>query len=373
MKSWKESSWSGRLKLVAFSVVPLVLLLCIAEGLAFMATNRTISMTTDPVSGQTYYSMKIGDWPWSHRSLTPINTLGLPDREFVGDVPKGQCVHVLLAGDSFTFGDATTSEFRWGNLLQGMTARRYPDRCIRFFNIGVRNTTIDTTIVRIHQVLPLIQPDVVILSQYQNDLTDLANPGSPAWVPYGAGRKYDSHWGERLGRIVPGYNNSLLRYLTYNAFAFMIEHNIQYDVLSTWSVLETPSKKDYAMKLEKIYHDLYGSLVQDMRQRHIELAVLIFPSKMDVLAKRSPEGAFFSSLAREFNVPQFSLMPALDANRKGMPYYLYDGHMNEFGNRVCANAIWDWLFKSQPAPLAAVRRSGNAVVAMGAATANGQH
>lgn len=364
MKSWKEASWSGRAKLVLFSLVPLVLVLIVAQACAYFATHRTIEMTTDPTTGQTYYSMRIGDWPWSHRSLTPINSLGLPDQEFAGLVPKGQCVHVLLAGDSYTFGDATSAEFRWGNVVQGMTARHFPDRCIRFFNIGVRNTTIDTTIVRIRQVLPLIQPDVVILGQYQNDLTDLANPGSPAWVPYGPGHPYDSHWGERLGRIVPGYNISLFRYLTYNAFAFMIEHNIKYDVLSTWSVLETDSKKQFADRLKGIYHGLYGSLVKEMRDKNIEFAVLIFPSKMDVLAKRSPEGAYFSGLAREYGVPQLQLMPTLDANRRQMPFYLYDGHMNEFGNRVVAEAVWKWLFTSQPAPVAAVRRASAPVVAV---------
>lgn len=370
MTSWKDASWKTRLKLIAFAVTPLIFILLIAQSCAYMTIERTISITTDSV-GQSYYSMKIGKWPWSHKSLTPINSLGLPDQEFTGLVPKGQCVHVLLAGDSYTFGDATSAEFRWGNVLQGMTARRFPDRCIRFFNIGVRNTTIDTTIVRIHQVLPLIQPDVVILSQYQNDLTDLANPGSPAWVPYGHGRKYDSHWGERLARVVPGYNVSLLRYLTYNAFAFMIEHRIKYDVLKTWSVLASPDQHEYAVKLEKIYHDLYGSLVKDMKQRNIELAVVIFPSKMDVLAQRAPEAEYFSGLAREFNVPQLAMMPTLDANRRGMPFHLYDGHMNEFGNRVSAEAIFKWLFTSNPAPVAAVRRSSNPVVAMN--PAHGRH
>ena len=53
--------------------------------------------------------MRIGCWPWSHTSYTPINSLGLPDHEFVGLVPKDGCVHVLLAGDSYTFGDATSA------------------------------------------------------------------------------------------------------------------------------------------------------------------------------------------------------------------------------------------------------------------------
>jgi hypothetical protein len=357
MIGWKKSSWRGRLKLVLFSLIPVILILVIAQACAYVTIERSIEVATDSLTGQGYYSMKIGMWPWAHKSYTPINSLGLPDQEFTGLVPKGRCVHVLLAGDSYTFGDATSAVFRWGNVLQGITSRRLPDRCIRYFNIGVRNTTIDTTIARIRQVLPLIQPDVVIFSQYQNDLTDLANPGSPAWVPSGGGRKFDSHWGTRLGRIVPGYNVSLLRFFTYNAFAYMIEHNMKYDVLSTWSVLEGDGKKEFATKLKGIYHDLYGQLVQDMRARHIEFVALIFPSKMDVLAKRSPEGVFFADLAREYQVPSLSLMPTLDANRAGMPFYVYDGHMSEFGNRVSADAIWKWLYTTTPAPAPILQQS----------------
>jgi hypothetical protein len=230
-----------------------------------------------------------------------------------------------------------------------------PDKCYRFFNVGVSNSTIDTAMARIKQVIPLVQPDVVILGQYQNDLTDLANPGSPAWVPAEAGHT-DSHWGTRLGRLVPGYNISLVRLLTYQSFAFMIRRGIKYDVLNTWSVLEGESKREWANKLKTIYHDLYGALAKDLRSRGIEFGVLIFPSKMDVLAKRAPEADYFRGLAQEFHVPYLELMPTLDSNRAGMPFYMYDGHLNEFGNRIAARAIWDWLFTSEPAPIAAVRR-----------------
>ena len=106
--------------------------------------------------------MRIGHWPWSHKSLTPLNSLDLPDEEFVGLVPHPGCVHVLFAGDSYTFGDATSEPLRWTTLIKGITARNLPDRCIRFFNIGVRNTTIDTTIVRIKQVLSIAGNQVKI-------------------------------------------------------------------------------------------------------------------------------------------------------------------------------------------------------------------
>ena len=359
MIRWKNTPWGGRVKLVLFSLTPMLLVLALAQACAYMSIERTIEITTDSITGQTYYSMRIGRWPWSHRSLTPLNTLGLPDEEFVESAPKGECVHVLLAGDSFTFGDAISASVRWTTLLEDITARRAPDRCIRFFNIGIRNTTIDTTIVRIRQVIPLVHPDVVILGQYQNDLTDLANPGSPAWVPPGPSRPHDNHWGTRLARSVPGYRISLVRFATYQAFAFMIRNDVRYDVLETWSVLEGDAKREFAGKLKTIYRDLYASLVEELEAQDIEVAALIFPSKMDLLAKRSPEETYFTELAKEFDVPYLSLMPALDSNRSVMPYHIYDGHLNEIGNRIVADEVWKWLFTTHPAPVASLDGAGD--------------
>lgn len=354
MLSWKGSNWRGRFKLLLFSVAPVLVLLGVAQACAYMTIERTISITTDSLTNQSYYSMKIGQWPWSPQSLTPLNSLGLPDREFSASEPRGECKHVLFAGDSYTFGDAVDATARWTTLIENMTELRLPGRCIRFFNIGVRNTTIDTTIVRIRQVLPLVRPDVVILGQYQNDLTDLANPGSPAWVPPGPQRPHDNHWGTRLARSVPGYRISLVRYATYRAFGFMIENDIEYDVLKTWSVLEGEAKAPFAAKLTTIYRDLYGTLVRELADQDIEFATLIFPSKMDLLAKRSPEEAYFANLAREFQVPHLTLLPVLDAHRDPMPYHLYDGHLSEAGNSVVAEAVWKWLFATTPAPVAAL-------------------
>jgi hypothetical protein len=347
-------SWPHRLKLVLFALIPLIGLVAVAQSCAYLTTHRTITTAVDSVTGLTYYSMRIGQWPWSHRSFTPLNSLDLPDDEFLGLRPKAQCVHVLLAGDSFTFGDATDRARRWATLIGQMTARRHPDRCVRFFNIGVRNSTIDTTRARIRQVLPLIEPDAVILGQYQNDLTDLTLPGSPAYVRPDPATRRDQHWAAQVARAVPLYNNALVRFLTYCAFGFMIRHDIPYDVLETWSVLEGESKRELAARLKGIYHDLYGELVGELRGQGIAVAALAFPSKMDLLAGRSPETEYFATLADEFDVPFLALLPTLDAHRARMPYYLYDGHLNEFGNRIVAAAVWHWLFMSPTAPIPAL-------------------
>ena len=181
----------------------------------------------------------------------------------------------------------------------------------------MRNTTIDTTIVRIHQVLPLIQPDVVILSQYQNDLTDLANPGSPAWVPAATAAVTTATGASGSARSFPVTTSRSLRYLTYNAFAFMIEHNIKYDVLSTWSVLETHAKKAFADKLEGIYHDLYGSLVKDMKVPQHPVRRAHLPEQDGRAGEAVPGGSnSFTGSRKSTTYPILSLMPTLDANRR---------------------------------------------------------
>jgi hypothetical protein len=85
---------------------------------------------------------------------------------------------------------------------------------------------------------------------------------------------------------------------------------------------------------------------------------VIFPSKMDLLANRSPEGQYFTALAREFNVPALPLLPTLDANRRPNPYYVYDGHLSEAGNKAAAIAVWDWMF-DEPGEFPALRSAAN--------------
>jgi hypothetical protein len=342
---WRGTGWRGRVKLVAFSLIPVAVLFAGAELVAHLATTRHFEFTEDPLNGAMYYRMTTGLLPWSTTTTTRLNSLGLPDDEFVNVLPKGDCVHVVFAGDSFVFGDAVDRDRSFFALVKGASAIRFPDRCIRYFNLAERMTTIEQQAARLRETRHLLQPDIVIIGQYQNDLTDLTNPGSIAYQPPENGTHM--HWGERVRFGVPGYTNSLARMLTYRAFAAMIQNDIRYDVLRKWSALEDPANAEYAGRLMGIYRDLFAGLVTELRQDGVEVGTLILPSKMDVLAKRYPEGAFFASLAADFSVPHLSLMPALMAERRPYTYQMYDGHLSEHGNRVVATAIVEWLFDTE--------------------------
>jgi hypothetical protein len=348
----QRGRWPHRAKLVVFSVLPAVILLAAAEVAAHLVTHRTLAYTLNEFTQQTEYRLRTGRLPWSPVSVTRLNSLGLPDDEFVNVLPKGECIHVVFAGDSFVFGDAVDRDRSFFSLVSHASAFRNSDRCIRFFNVAQQGTTIYEQRQRIEETLPLLEPDLIVIGQYQNDLTDLTNPGSYLYTAAPADEE-PNFWGDRLRMSIPGFNSNLFRLLTYRAFAFMITNDIAYDVLWKWSALEGGNNREYAERLKSAYTQLFAGLVQDLRGRGVEVGVVILPSKMDLLAKRYPEGDFFALLAAAHEIPSVEVFSALMNERRPYAYQMYDGHLSEAGNAVVAREIYAWLFESpdEPFPL----------------------
>ncbi len=356
MKRWKELDLRGRTKLLVFSMLPAVVIVVSAEFLTSGTIHRSWNVAEDPLTGVSAYRMRIGRFPWGRESVTPLNTLGYPDDEFVNILPKGQCTHVVFAGDSYVFGDGVDRSESFPHLVKVWSSQKNPGRCIRFFNLAERGTTIEQQGQHIRKTLDLLDPDIILLGQYQNDLTDLTKPGFLAYsVP-------DSIPGTRRWTMrdrLRAFRFSTVRYLAYHVFAFAIKRRIKWDVLEQWSLLEQPANQMTAEILKSLYTSLFKDLVDDLRAREIELGVMILPSKFDVMAGRSPEEEFFLSLAAEHNVPALGLLATLDSNRTPYPFLMYDGHASAYGNYLIARAVYHWLFESEtePFPLLRVSRS----------------
>jgi hypothetical protein len=341
-------------KLIVFALAPLTGLLLVGHVVADAVTHRTLAFTTDSLTGVTHYRMSVGRLPWSHRSVTRLNALGFPDVEFTSLPPKGDCVHVVFAGDSFTFGDVTDGDKTWVSLLRDIITVRHPGACVRVFNIAAPMTTIEHQQKRIRETLDLLAPDFVVLGQYQNDIVDLTMYGGIAYRP-ATSTQATTNWGERLRQAVPGFDSPLPRLITYNAFKLFVEHNIRVDILRRWSILADSSNREQARLLTDIYGGIYDTLLTDLRKRGIGIAVVIMPSKFDLMAGRYPEGEYFEELARHHQVPALSVYSALDARRAPMPYYTYDGHLDERGNRIVADTVYRWLTNASAPPFPALR------------------
>jgi hypothetical protein len=353
VKSWKEENWRGRLKMVLFALTPVTILLVLAEALTFTAIDRTFGNKKDPKTGRQTYEFHMGHFPWSHVSRTPINSLGFPDDEFANVLPKNGCTHVAFVGDSFVFGDGIDRDDNYVSLIRAEAARRFPDRCLRIFNLGERASTIEQQARNLERSWDLIEPDVVILGQYQNDLTDLTKEGFAGHVEE-KGAPAQRNWTPPTVQI-PLVGASIVKWLSYQTFAIMSQNNMHYDVLSRWSVLADSSNSPLALRLEKQYSDLFETELAKVRARGAKFGVTIMPSKFDVLAGRSPEEQFFVDLAKKNDVPALTLYSTFDAARKPFPFLMYDGHLNREGNQLVARTVATWLFDSDPAPFAALR------------------
>ncbi len=347
-------SGKHRLKLFFFAVAPAAVLLLVGHGIASVATYRKLEFRTDSTTGVSYYHMRLGGWPWLEPTTTRLNTRGFADVEYTTLPPKGGCTRIVFTGDSFTFGDASSAERTWFSLVRDRVSTAFPGHCIQLFNLAAPNTTIEQQAMRVRETLAVLQPDFVVLGQYQNDITDLTFPGSIAYKPAVAGEE-SNFWGDRLRRMTPGFDSPLPRMLTYRAIAVMSQQRIKWDLLSRWSILADTSTRKAGAELTGIYTQLYDSLRTELSARYIQFAVVIFPSKMDVLAQRYPEGEFFKSLARERGVPMLDLYPVYDRKRQPYPFLMYDGHMNALGNRIAADEVFDWLFLRPNGPFPGLR------------------
>jgi lysophospholipase L1-like esterase len=330
------------LKIGIMSMIPAVVLLGCSEWYATMALQRRVAIEDDGAGKR--YVMRIGKLPWSRVTVTPLNSAGFPDVEFATIGAKHDCMHAVFLGDSFAFGDGVDRDSSFVSLVRAWAKDRRASGCVRVFNLGARGTTIDKQSSSLHAHLDALQPDIVIVAQYQNDLTDLTH--SESEIAQRGAAATSENWREVRHRFRT-WNLNLVRFATYHLFAGAIQRSIHYDVLKHWSVLADSAKAPLARELMANYRRHFVRLKDDLGGRGIALGVVILPSKLDLLAGRYPEGAFFESLARETGVPYLSIYPILDRNRDPSPFLTYDGHLNEGGNRLVAEAVYEWLFGGQ--------------------------
>jgi hypothetical protein len=347
------------LKLILFALLPATLLFIVAETCATFATARDAQRTKDAATGQMQYTLRIGKFPWSRKSVTPLNSQGYPDVEFANLPAKNDCVHIVFAGDSFIFGDGVDRDSSFVGLLRSWSGDPRSGHCVRVFNLGTRGTTINRQAASVRQTLAVLQPDIVLLGQYQNDLTDLAHPNVNADTVLPAGHEINT--GRMLRDRFGSLDFNLVRFLAYHAFATAIKRDIHYDLLHHWSILADTARKADADRFKKDYEEAYVSLIRELAAQGIAFGVVIIPSKFDVLAGRFPEEAYFEELARKHRVPHLSVFRALDERRSPYTFLLYDGHLNEWGNRMVAQTIHEWLYDSEPPPFARLLQRDTAI------------
>lgn len=361
----------GPLKLALFALIPVTILVLVAEIAAAFTIERSARIE-EIAGGGREYRMRIGSWPWSRRVATPINSDGFPDREFPDSAAAKECVHVVFIGDSFILGDGVDGDSAFAQIVARELAARPGSPCIRSFSLGERGSTIPRQARRLRALLPRLKPDLVLLGQYQNDLTDLLEdePRDLSRIAEAAARRARMAREADSGSADPDrtanapmmpverfsfLNPRLVRLLAYHTFGALIATGIHRDELEHWSVIADTTRRDEATRLMASYAAAFDSLAAELARDSIGFGTIILPSKFDVMAGRFPEEDFFLGLATRHGLPSLRIFPVLDAQRAPYAFLMYDGHLNEHGNRVVATAVNEWLLQSQPAPFPLLR------------------
>lgn len=96
-----------------------------------------------------------------------INSLGFHDVEHPLE-PPGDAVRILVVGDSYTAAGQVPIDQGWTQTME-----RNLTTPAEVINLGVDGTGTDYHLATLQKYVPLLQPNVVILAFYENDLDDI--------------------------------------------------------------------------------------------------------------------------------------------------------------------------------------------------------
>lgn len=120
-------------------------------------------LTTHPSRG---YALKpsvdtVLNYHYEYRVQT--NSDGFQGRPVTARTPSGQpALRIALLGDAFTMPEAIDSAYSYASLLDNQLNRCITQRDVQVFNLGVTGYSPTEKLVLANEVLPILQPDLVI-------------------------------------------------------------------------------------------------------------------------------------------------------------------------------------------------------------------
>ena len=294
--------------------------------------------------------------------LATINEMGF--RGELPSVPKPEGeIRVLAIGDSTTFGWGVDDVGTYCAQLEAMLAAAFPNRQMSVINAGVGAYDLDREAVLLKHFAPRLEPDVVLVGLYWNDLPYekttpdgrplAARRSSPeagstevSEAPDGAPRRFRiGNDPSRLNRIL---RRSRLLYVLRQAWLSAMATTETADNLVRWEMallegLESPA-------IDEAWQDVARSLA-DIRELGeaggFAVGVLIIPIRAQV--EGSYPRAAYQTRARALAEAEgfFAIDPLprfMAAPDKASLFVPYDRmHLSAEGNALLAEAAFDAL------------------------------
>lgn len=293
---------------------------------------------------------------------------------------KENVKRILFLGDSFTYGQGVSDSDSYPRQLESLLNKR------TFLNINfdVVNAAYadgyspDAYYVYLAENIEKIKPDLVVMGFYVgNDVDDLCETkwtgidakGLPKriqtirYIIDENGRRRLASIGIFRGKIL--YRINLFLYSYFHSYVF-IKNNLINILNSYASLKEGPYYSDHWNKrLEsnwKKIEKIMAEIKQELAGRNIPLVVVIINSRVQtvdtiwvqykkkfstyVLDRLNPNKKVLS-LCRKNNIYCLDLYDAFAGQDKQDDYYFaIDGHWNEKGHQLAAEAIYDFLIQN---------------------------
>jgi len=259
-------------------------------------------------------------------------------REFAVPKPQGR-LRLALFGDSFTFGEDVSDEETFAQQMSLLLAGQGPE--VEVLNFGIHGYGHDQMLLYLREVLPIYQPDVVLLGYVSDDslrnlttFRDFAKPrfrieagslrleGTP--VPTPAALIARERWRSRLGDL-----------LTMAATR----------IAWRWG--------DRASEVDELTAALLGAFAAEVRAAGAKPAFALLPAFGELTAvdpSPLPAEAFVLQLAQREGIPCLRLRPLfLERARLGTELEKV-GHWGPREHRLAAGGLVDFLHREDLLP-----------------------
>ncbi|UCF31588.1 MAG: SGNH/GDSL hydrolase family protein [bacterium] len=327
--------FSQNFLLLAGSVIATVILAEVALRVFDLAPTAGIATVTEEdfrripgflTPNQEVLDRSIPALPYRVRT----NYLGYRGEDFPLTKPAGE-YRVLMIGDSFTFGSYVDDDQTLPAQLEAALAPLCGN--VRVINGGVVGTTIVTHGKMAKRALAL-DPDLVVLTFFENDLDDLA---SPPWFTFAENRRRKSQM--PLSLVYP-----VLRHTALWNFAQEVRARLSIRAAADRQSQTDPSEiAAKRSKLRQAYREELVALRDDLLREGIPMILAAFPSHEAFTSsdRREPLQWAIRS-ASDAGIDTVNLLSGLlGSELPAEKLYLvpHDGHASPRGNAVSAEFL----------------------------------
>ncbi len=260
------------------------------------------------------------------------NNLGFRDEDVTPKSPEGK--RLLLLGDSFVENLEIDYPATFPAIFEARLQAEEPNWDVAV--VGSQGYSTAQQLLAFQRFRPTIQPDLVLLCFYcGNDFDDNLRPRFASLDATGelVLPTHDDGWVKRsrlsLQRWL--YESSHVVFLLKNSLESLANVRISADTKQTVAASEEFSRE--------ITSQLLLATNKEVRTAQAVFAVLVIPSRDDLVAGNSDPAAIVTKLCEAQQIPCLDLSPLLSPSH----FFQTDIHFNVAGHQVVAQAIADFL------------------------------